>query len=138
MEGAAARATISVTVTDAVGQQAMASATFILTKEWTDPITGMKFVWIEGGDFQMGSETGDSDEQPVHPVHIDGFYMGKYEVTQVEWKKVMGSTNNPSWFKGDNRRTSSETMRKLYVSDLLSDERIRPEDENPDNTCMSY
>jgi len=43
----------------------------------------------------------DSDEKPVHRVTLDGYWLGKYEVTQGEWRRVMG--NNPSRFKnGDN------------------------------------
>ncbi len=61
--------------------------------------SGMKFVWVPKGSFMMGSENGDPDEQPVHEVTLsDGFYMGKYEVTQAQWQKVMGS--NPSYFQG--------------------------------------
>jgi formylglycine-generating enzyme required for sulfatase activity/TolB-like protein len=56
-------------------------------------------VKVEGGTFQMGSTNGDSDEKPVHTVTVKSFYMGKYEVTQKEWREVMGS--NPSNFKGD-------------------------------------
>ena len=48
----------------------------------------------------MGSHKGDSDEKPVHRVTVSDFYMGKYEVTQKQWKAIMG--NNPSYFKGDN------------------------------------
>jgi len=41
------------------------------------------------------------DMKPVHEVCLDGFWIGKYEVTQGQWKRVMGS--NPSHFKkGDN------------------------------------
>ncbi|MEA1972993.1 MAG: SUMF1/EgtB/PvdO family nonheme iron enzyme, partial [Candidatus Cloacimonadota bacterium] len=67
------------------------------------------FVFVKGGTFQMGSKNGQSDEKPVHSVTIGengdsrvqtGFYIGKYEVTQKEWKDVMG--NNPSNWKGDN------------------------------------
>jgi len=43
----------------------------------------------------------ESDEKPVHTVCVDDFYMGKYEVTQGQWKRIMGS--DPSGFmKGDN------------------------------------
>jgi len=46
----------------------------------------------------MGSENG-YDEQPVHQVTIsEPFYMGKYQVTQAQWRAVMG--NNPSRFEG--------------------------------------
>ena len=57
-----------------------------------------EMVFVEGGTFQMGSESGDSDEQPVHSVTLSSFNMGKYEVTQAQWKAVMGS--NPSNFSG--------------------------------------
>ena len=74
---------------------------------FTEPVTGMEFVWVPGGGcFQMGSNDGDYDEKPVHKVCVDGFWLGKYEVTQGQWQKIMG--NNPSkfpkgWFKkGDN------------------------------------
>ena len=61
----------------------------------------MEFILIEAGTFQMGSNSGESDEKPIHTVNITkDYYIGKYEVTQGEWKKVMGS--NPSYFKGDN------------------------------------
>jgi formylglycine-generating enzyme required for sulfatase activity len=53
-------------------------------------------VFVEGGTFQMGSTTGDPDEQPVHSVTLSSFAIGKYEVTQAQWKTVMGV--NPSTF----------------------------------------
>ena len=70
-------------------------------REWTEPITGMEFVFVKGGEFEMGCGdwAGDceGDENPVHRVKLDDFYMGKYEVTQGQWSKIMG--NNPSYFK---------------------------------------
>ncbi|NIA12025.1 MAG: SUMF1/EgtB/PvdO family nonheme iron enzyme [Nitrospiraceae bacterium] len=65
---------------------------------------GMEFVLIPAGEFDMGSPSDEkdrySDEGPVHRVTIkNAFYMGRYEVTQKEWREVMG--NNPSYFKGD-------------------------------------
>ena len=61
---------------------------------------GMSFVMIPPGTFEMGSETGDDDEKPVHTVRITKpFYFGKYEVTQKQWRSIVGE--NPSTFKGD-------------------------------------
>jgi formylglycine-generating enzyme required for sulfatase activity len=58
----------------------------------------MEFVLIRPGSFTMGSDKA-SDEKPAHKVTITKpFYLGKYEVTQEQWEKVMGS--NPSNFKG--------------------------------------
>ncbi len=63
---------------------------------------GMAFVYIPAGTFRMGSADGEPDERPVHQVTLSRpFYMGKYEVTQAQWQKVMGS--NPSFFQGDLR-----------------------------------
>jgi len=68
---------------------------------WIEPVTGMEFVWVPGGCYMMGcgNWTSDcfSDEKPVHEVCVDGFWMGKTEVTQGQWKKVMGE--NPAGFK---------------------------------------
>jgi formylglycine-generating enzyme required for sulfatase activity len=60
-----------------------------------------EMVVIPAGSFMMGSNE-NSDEQPIHSVNIKRFAMGKYEVTQGQWKAVMGS--NPSKFSncGDN------------------------------------
>ena len=64
---------------------------------WTDPGTEVKFIWVPKGCFQMGSNSGNSDKRPVHDVCIAGFWLGKYEVTQGEWQRVMD--NIPSFFK---------------------------------------
>ena len=58
----------------------------------------MSFAYIPAGEFQMGSNNGESKEKPVHTVRISqGFQMGITEVTQAQWEAVMGS--NPSNFK---------------------------------------
>jgi formylglycine-generating enzyme required for sulfatase activity len=62
---------------------------------------GIELVYVPAGSFMMGTQDGTGYEKPVHQVTIrDGFYMGKYEVTQAQWTAVMG--RNPSRFKGDN------------------------------------
>ena len=67
--------------------------------DFTETIKGMSFdmVYVEGGTFQMGatSEQGRdyySDEIPVHSVTLSDYYIGKFEVTQGLWEKVMGTT----------------------------------------------
>ncbi|MBM3860339.1 MAG: formylglycine-generating enzyme family protein [Verrucomicrobia bacterium] len=57
----------------------------------------MEFILIPTGSFRMGSDK-RPDTKPMHRVEFTKpFYMGKYEVTQEQWEKVMG--NNPSRFK---------------------------------------
>ena len=52
---------------------------------------------VPSGEFDMGSDD-LVDSRPVHTVHVDAFYLGRYEVTQAEWKSVMGG--NPSAHQG--------------------------------------
>lgn len=67
--------------------------------EWVEPFSEMIFVQIPGGCFQMGSNNKKSG--PIHEVCVGNFYLGKYEVTQGEWQKVMG--RNPSKLKNSSR-----------------------------------
>src|SRR5215467_10246920 len=73
---------------------------------------GMEFVKIPAGEFMMGCSTGDSgcksDEQPQHKVHITkAFEMGRYEVTQAQWKAIMNA--NESAIVGDNNPVENVT-----------------------------
>ncbi|MBF0238329.1 MAG: SUMF1/EgtB/PvdO family nonheme iron enzyme [SAR324 cluster bacterium] len=70
---------------------------------WQDPVTGMNFVWIEGGSFRMGDlfGEGDTDEKSIRTVRVSSFWMATTEVTQGEWQKIMG--NNPSNFINGDR-----------------------------------
>jgi formylglycine-generating enzyme required for sulfatase activity len=73
----------------------------------------LEMVAIPGGTFIMGSpeneEDRSSDESPQHQVTVPSFFMGKYPVTQKQWRAVaaLGKVNidlesDPSYFKGDN------------------------------------
>lgn len=76
----------------------------------------MEFVLIPSGSFLMGSapEIGDADETPQHEVTIThAYYLGKYEVTQEQWEKVMGQ--NPSAFKGPRRPVDSVSWNDCQV-----------------------
>jgi sulfatase modifying factor 1 len=71
----------------------------------------LEMIWVEPGKFMMGSPASIiargninmniSDEVQHQVTLTKGFYLGKYEVTQAQWEKVMG--NNPSKFKGADR-----------------------------------
>jgi formylglycine-generating enzyme required for sulfatase activity len=73
--------------------------------------TEIKMPHITGGTFLMGSppsESGrDPDEGPQSNVTVPNFYMSKYEVTQSQYRAVMGT--NPSAFKGDDLPVESVT-----------------------------
>lgn len=62
----------------------------------------LELVLIPSGSFLMGAAPGEegaaADEQPRHWVALPPFYLGKCEVTQAQYEKVMG--NNPSHFRG--------------------------------------
>jgi len=59
----------------------------------------IELMWINSGTFQMdGSDSGGTSRSVTL---TNGFYMGKYEVTQAQYKAVMNNAN-PSYFGGDN------------------------------------
>ena len=69
---------------------------------YTVPSINYNMVYILPGT--MGSPLGepkrDSDERQHKVTLTKGFYMGATEITQSQWRQIMG--NNPSKFKGDN------------------------------------
>lgn len=57
-------------------------------------------------DFQLAATLAQQDALPGFQVNIEKpFYMGRFEVTQEQWEKVMG--RNPSFFQGDKVQTAS-------------------------------
>jgi len=54
----------------------------------------MEMVAVPGGRFQMGSPANEQrrfDDETQHWVRVSDFWIGRYEVTQAQWKAVMGS-----------------------------------------------
>lgn len=45
----------------------------------------LEMILVDGGSFDMGSETGGEDEIPVHEVELEGFYISKYEITHGQY-----------------------------------------------------
>ncbi len=73
---------------------------------------GSVMVYVPAGPFTLGSETGDSDEQPVRQITLDAYYIDKYEVTWAQWrlsslplpKDINGApiqNDKPFWGRGD-------------------------------------
>src|SRR4051812_25177588 len=81
------------------------TVTCLLAQVGSKNAIGMEFVKIPAGEFLMGCSPGDSmckdDEKPAHMVRITkAFEMGRFEVTQAQWKSVMNA--NESAIPGDN------------------------------------
>ena len=89
----------------------------IITPEYfTEMINGIgiEMVSIAGGTFWMGSPDGEESrwdrESPQHEVSVPDFFLGKFAVTQAQWRAVaqlpqinQSLNADPSYFKGDNR-----------------------------------
>lgn len=94
---------------------------------WVEPGTGMRFTWIPGGCFVMGSADGYAFERPAHKVCVKGFFLGVYPVTQAQYLKLAGK--NPSENRGMDLPVDSvtwndavQTIKRLAES---SGEKIR-------------
>ena len=87
---------------------------------WKSP-KGMEFAWIPAGRFVMGSpegEEGREEDERQHAVRISqGFWMGKYEVTQEEWQAVMG--DNPSEFESCRPRCPVDSVSWVDVQEFI-------------------
>ena len=89
--------------------------------------------WVEGGTFTMGSNEAQGVDKryestrPEHTVTVDGCYMGCYEVTQGQWRAVMGE--NPSHFRGDSlpveQVTWADAQRFVTLLSQLTGRRFR-------------
>ena len=91
-------------------------------------------VLIPAGEFQMGSDVSDaeSDEKPTHMVHVDAFYIDKYEVTNAQYKKFVDA--NPQWHKD---RIPSKFHNGEYL-DLWQGNSYPPDKENHPVVFVSW
>jgi len=79
----------------------------LVSKDMSVPLSkdvDLRMIWIEPGTFTMGSpsdELGRKEEETQHEVTLtQGYWLGKYEVTQAQYEAVMGT--NPSYWEGAN------------------------------------
>jgi formylglycine-generating enzyme required for sulfatase activity len=88
----------------------------------TDAATGMTLVELPAGRFTMGSSTSESGrnaDETIHDVEFTHpFFLGRYEVTQQEWRAVMGTS--PSHFATCGPRCPAENVTFFEVEQFLS------------------
>ena len=117
--------TLTVTATSNTSVEQRAAIVSVINPDLPQPQTvnvtqsgiNIEMVQVLGGTFTMGCTSEqvndcEYDESPAHSVTLNTFYIGKFEVTQGEWKAVMGTTirqqrdlANPDWTlygEGDN------------------------------------
>jgi len=59
---------------------------------------GILFRYIPAGTFLMGSEDGDPDERPVHPVRLDGYWLSETPITWEKFTEIMDYNPPPDGF----------------------------------------
>lgn len=77
------------------------------SSEWSFTIDGVSFkmILVEGGTFQMGDISRESDERLVHTVTLSDYYIGETQVTEELWQAVQG--DNPLYFNGSQEPAES-------------------------------
>ena len=78
-------------VTEVLTATPAEEATPSLGDTWTRPADGMVMVYVPAGEFKMGSIGGDDDEQPVHTVALDGFWIDRTEVTKAQYEQCVAA-----------------------------------------------
>lgn len=80
------------------------------------PLVVPEMVRIPAGEFLMGSNSLSSDERPIHSVSLDEYYIGKFEVTNAQYKAFCEDTARscpqPRWDQHSNRSTSDDLTAK--------------------------
>lgn len=77
-------------------------------KSKTSPADGMEMVYVPSGEFLMGTEIGLTDEQPIHKVYLDAYWVDRTEVTnsmyahcveagKCEKPKILTFYNDPAY-----------------------------------------
>ena len=86
-----------------------------------DTVTGMELIFVKGGCYQMGDTFGDgeNDEKPMHEVCVDDFYIGKYEVTNEQFRKFR-SNHNSGDFIGFSLNDDNQPVVNVSYEDAIA------------------
>ena len=85
-----------------------------------------KMVLIPAGEFQMGNNSGDSDEEPKHLVYLNSFNIDKYEVTNAQYKEFIDV--KPQWQKD---KILSQYHDGYYLADWIGNDYPSGKDNHP-------
>jgi formylglycine-generating enzyme required for sulfatase activity len=102
------------------GLRSGSGCTFICSS-YTEQLIGMEMVYVEGDtsfmmgclngrDNKNGGTCGGTEKPLAYPVLVGSFWIGKYEVTQAQWKAVMGSTIEQQCDKYNNQYSRSDSL----------------------------
>jgi formylglycine-generating enzyme required for sulfatase activity/tRNA A-37 threonylcarbamoyl transferase component Bud32 len=98
----------------------------------------IEMVAIPGGTFQMGSDSGEADEKPVHNVTVSPFYMGKTEVTVGQWKKFVEASGYRSEAEsGDGAYIWNKQKWEKKIAANWNNPGFNQDDNHP-VTCISW
>ena len=119
--------TVSLVVWNPFGVDTLVKEDYITVEECTSPID-LPWVEVPGGTFQMGCDTGDAVERPVHSVTLDTFEITKYEITNAQYVKFLnaigcrfdGHFTDPVY--GDVRYIDMDNAQITYSSSTFSTE----------------
>ena len=73
-------------------RERLAEAADPLLRNRPDPDDTTGMVYLPGGTFRMGAAEGNPDEQPVHDVTLDGFWIDTTEVTNEQFARFVEAT----------------------------------------------
>ena len=91
-------------------------------KVWKEPITGMEFVWIPKGCFQMGSpatEKGRDKDERQHKVCVDGYWLTKFEVTNAQYRQF-NSSHDSGHYEGNSLNGDTQPVVNVSWNDAVA------------------
>ncbi len=93
-------------------------------------VQGIPLVWIPGGCFDMGCHGTDEkcgkEKSASQRVCLEGFWMGRFEITQGQWESLMGQGNPSRFQKGGNY-----PVEQVSLSDALGFIQILNQKQGP-------
>ena len=113
--------TLTYTVSDAAGNEANATRTVRVVDHFAElnSTVDLEMIWVEPGSFTMG-QTGVTNSEPEHNVTLtQGFYFGKYEVTQAQYEAVMtGNTDGLNATPSNWPNNPDRPVEKVSMDDI--------------------